>query len=681
MRGARVNGGSGERLNLSSLASARLGALKKQARAMGISEEMLERADDEDEPKKAVMKLIAAEAEQARLALLQALRARLQEDLRPYDFATQQVAEVERARLRKESLGTLKKIALEKGVEPKRLNSVDDEEDPKSVVIEWLIRIELLEKHQSGELIAPEPGAVLLAYYGVHKPSFANGEKVEQIMQSFRHRWQNPRDDEEEDGWQDWMFETIKQKRGQDPRSVWAKTTFEPGALQTRVVRTLTAASNKDGLSAADRRCLLREGVTTLDDYQLLRLEDFHFMGIDIAARRKTKQSVDERWQREQLRRTEEVRRVNELRNFLGESNSAGSSCAQMSEAGRELLAQNLNSIAELRSLDLATMKQMHLDCVDRRLLDDVISTRHVRTTRNTPDGQLRMIRSPASPKTTPRKGAVSREQSPASSSVMGRLLAAAGPPLSDATPEPHVTASDTQIPDYLTLLASSVGTSGLASARSVTGGGTSTCGLAQDTMVAAHFLPAIGAAPLPLVAPQSQVNTGHGLEHRSAAVWWRVTIHGRPRRIAIGVLGGGGRSSKAAVEAAVSSGKGGCHWDPRFFGWSNGGGSYQAGVHLAKLAATPTAGLDVPPNATAGAATQPWVSTPVPEGEVLIFKLEQGRSGVRSIAFQVPRTGQGGSHALPPLFGSFDAHWRVMVSMKYACTVKLDPAPIELQF
>ena len=79
------------------------------------------------------------------------------------------------------------------------------------------------------------------------------------------------------------------------------------------------------------------------------------------------------------------------------------------------------------------------------------------------------------------------------------------------------------------------------------------------------------------------------------------------------------------------------------------------------------------------------WVQTPVPEGELLVFKLD---FDTNELSFRVPRTSQGGCQVLPkpmrtkaavaagPRHQQHAAAWRVMVSLKYSCSVELGTLP-----
>ena len=98
------------------LVGMKLGALKKRARETGVTPEQLDDADDEDDPKQAVVELIleAAPGVDAGAAL--------------------------RAELAEMKMGVLKKRAREAGVTPEQLDDADDADDPKEAVMELIVR-------------------------------------------------------------------------------------------------------------------------------------------------------------------------------------------------------------------------------------------------------------------------------------------------------------------------------------------------------------------------------------------------------------------------------------------------------------------------------------------------------------------------------------------------------------
>lgn len=114
--------------------------------------------------------------------------------------------------------------------------------------------------------------------------------------------------------------------------------------------------------------------------------------------------------------------------------------------------------------------------------------------------------------------------------------------------------------------------------------------------------------------------------------VFWTVTFHKRPRRVAVGVIGISDKSTQSAFAAGVH--------DRRFFGWTNNMGyTYTGGLFRA---APPPLGRYSKHKIKRWDSD--WHDSPVREGSMLVFRLEPGMLSMRvghnqMGAMSLPRT------------------------------------------
>jgi hypothetical protein len=146
---------------LAELKKMKLGSLKTKAGEMGVSQDAIKAVDDQDDPKQAVIDYILKRAKEQSERVEQAVRKKAKAQAEQVEKAKAQAeqAKLFRAELNEMKLGPLKAKASGMGVPQDVINDVDNQDDPKQVLIGIILAAKRLKEQAEQAFASPDKAA------------------------------------------------------------------------------------------------------------------------------------------------------------------------------------------------------------------------------------------------------------------------------------------------------------------------------------------------------------------------------------------------------------------------------------------------------------------------------------------------------------------------------------------